>query len=245
MHTGIPAKVVQKQVLTQNDNSQILQLFIEPETPFPYQAGDYLTLGFEPPADEEAAKDFSRFKPFSIANAPKAGVPLELHIRLPQPALDPWMEALTQLNLGDTVWINGPFKQYRLDKNLDTYTPIILVAGGTGFSPMKALLEQLLTQKAQNPISLYWGAKKPQELYLHDWMEQTAKQRANLHYIPVISEKESANEGGMRQGLVHQAVLEEHPSLAHARVYLCGPWEMVNKAKEDFINAGLPENAFN
>lgn len=245
MQTGIPAKIVQKQALTQNDDSQILQLFIEPEKPFPYQAGDYLTLGFEPPAEEEAAKDFSRFKPFSIANAPKAGMPFELHIRLPKPAQDAWMEALSQLNLGDAVWINGPFKQYRLDEKLDAHTPIVLVAGGTGFSPMKALLEELIAQNAQNPISLYWGAKQPQELYLNDWVEQMAKQHSNLHYIPVISESGPAKESKMRHGLVHQAVLEDHPSLAHTRIYLCGPWEMVNKAKEDFINAGLPEKAFN
>ena len=233
----IPAKVINNTPLTDD----IIQLQIEPQAPFDYQAGDYLTLGFEQ-GDESAAKDFHRFKPLSIANAPEENTPLELHIRLNQKddADQAWMQQIAQLKAGDTVWINGPFEQYRLDDNLNQ--PVILIAGGTGFSPMKALLQQLLADSVQVPIYFYWGAKTADEFYQLDWLQNQAQQHPNLQVIPVLSESDAST---MRHGLVHQAVLKDFPDLSDKRVYLCGPWPMVQAAKEAFQQAGLPESQFN
>jgi len=232
-----PTKVLQKTALT----PEIILLKLEPESSFNYQAGDYLTLGFEP-GDEEAVKDFHRFKPFSIANAPKDNTPIELHIRLNQntDADQVWIDKIKALQLGDKVWINGPFQQFRLEKNLEH--PIILVAGGTGFAPMKSLLEQLLEQNFTQPIDLYWGAKTESELYLKDWISNLAAQTPNLSYHPILSEQKHPD---YRQGWVHQAVLQDFPDLSDKIVYVCGPWPMQQAAKADFLQANLKETHFN
>ncbi len=236
----IPAEVLDKTSLT----PEIIQLSLQPESAFPFQAGDYLTLGFEQ-GDEAMAKDFHRFKPLSIANAPHQTTdkqPLELHIRLNQSedADKAWMDQVSHLQPNDTVWIHGPFQQFRLDETLNQ--PVILVAGGTGFSPMKALLEQLLNQGFQHPIDFYWGAKTADELYLNNWIEPLAAQHPNLTYHPILSAEEKPS---YRQGLVHQAVLQDFPDLSGKKVYICGPWAMQKTAKADFLQAGLKEADFN
>ena len=236
----IPAEVIRHTALT----PEIHQLWLQPEAEFPFNAGDYLTLGFEA-GDEKAAKDFHRFKPLSIANAPdttQQKQPLELHIRLNknQDADQAWMDKVAQLQPGDHVWIDGPFAQYHLAPDLKQ--PVILIAGGTGFSPMKALLEQLIKQGDTQPIDFYWGAKTADELYLHDWITDQAAQQANLTYHPVLSNEQKT---GYAHGLVHKVVLQDFPNLSGKKVYICGPWVMQEAAKNDFLQAGLAASDFN
>lgn len=201
----------------------ILQLFLEPKSVFSHQAGDYVMLGFE---REET-------KPFSIANAPLPNGLIELHIRNQEDS--PWMQRLFNVQAGDTLWIDGPKPQLKLQHETELN---LYIAGGTGIAPIKALLEQRLLQGLKQPTKVYWGARHADELYIHNVMQSLAKQNPLLEYIPVISESDAAWTGAT--GLVHQYALNQHPELSHATVYLCGAWPMVQTAQTDFTAAGLP-----
>ncbi len=218
-----PLKVVQSNHLTQ----QIIQLLLQPEKPIKYQAGDYLMLGF----------DTNDLKPFSIAAAPREDGLLECHIRTQ--ADSPWMQKLCTVKAGDHLVMQGPKPQMQLKSSCN---PVIFVAGGTGFAPMKALLDELLRQEASQPIEFYWGARTPDELYANQIMLDLSAKHENLNYIPVISDDTHDWEG--KAGFVHQQVLKDHPEMNKFLVYLCGPWDMVQTAKQDFFAAGLAENHF-
>lgn len=208
------------------------QLILKPTQPFRYQAGDYIMLGFE--EDD--------MKPFSIASSPRNDGHIELHIRKHED--NAWNQRLFSLEAGDEVLVEGPKPQYKLDELLcETGKPILFVAGGTGFAPMKALLDELLASGCENTIHFYWGSRHKEDLYMRNQMIALAKHTPNLNYIEVLSEPSESDTG--LTGLVHKVVLEQHPSLADFRVYLCGPWPMVQAAKDDFAAAGLPEAQFN
>ncbi|MBN2647826.1 MAG: oxidoreductase [Thiotrichales bacterium] len=212
------AYLVHKQNLT----SDILLLLLKPQQPIAYHAGQYILLGFEAEA----------LKPFSIAAAPRTDGLIECHIRDHEHS--PWMQKLFALPNGESLLFEGPKEQMRL---ADNHRPVIFVAGGTGFAPMKALLEELLRHQAAMPIDFYWGARTPADLYMHQQMIALSQKHANLNYVPVISEQTEHWNGA--QGLVHQQVLREHPNLAAYQVYLCGPWAMQQTAKTDFTAAGM------
>jgi CDP-4-dehydro-6-deoxyglucose reductase len=211
-------KVTKTQLLTHD----IMLLEIKSSLPFQYQAGDYLMLGFN-----EGEK-----KPYSIASSPRGDGLIELHIR--NQADTPFMAELFKVEVGQQLQIDGPNKQYQLDKNLTTYpNDIILIGGGTGFAPMKSLLDELLAQKFSNKIYFYWGATKPEFFYMHEQMLALEKKHQNLVYNEVLN------------GDVHQQVIADFESLATSRIYLCGPWDMVSSAKKDFLKVGLLEKNYN
>lgn len=206
---------------------QILQLLLQPEMPIRYQAGDYLMLGFEE----------QDLKPFSIAAAPREDGLLECHIR--NQADSEWMQKLFSVSAGDQLVMHGPKPQMQIQ---GCKQPMIFVAGGTGFAPMKALLEELLRQNCTQPMQFYWGARSSADLYMHQQMLELANHYEHLSYIPVISDDCSHWQGAT--GLVHQQVLAEHNDLSPFMVYLCGPWAMNQTAKQAFIDAGLSPEHF-
>lgn len=209
---------------------EIIQLWVKSDDDFSYSAGQYVMLGLE--EDD--------LKPFSIANAPQENGLLEFHIRR-MPDND-WMDALFDVKAFDTLYVDGPKDQYQLDEaTLNSSNSILLVAGGTGFAPMKALLDSLLVLNTNKIIEFYWGARQASDLYAHDTLLKLCQTHHQLNYIPVVSDGDFSG----RQGVVHQAVLSDHPDLSAARVYLCGPWPMQEAAKADFLAAGLPQDCFN
>ncbi|MEA3405519.1 MAG: NAD(P)H-flavin reductase [Pseudomonadota bacterium] len=211
-------KVVHIEHLT----TDIIQLLMKPDFPITYSAGQYIMLGF----------DTQDLKPFSIAAAPREDGLIECHIR--KQADSDWMTKLFAISVGDTLVMQGPKDQMSIQP---AHNPILFVAGGTGFAPMKALLDELLRQNVEVPMHFYWGARHTDELYMHDVMQDLERQHANLLYIPVISEEDSTWQGST--GLVHKQVLKDYPSLEHKTVYMCGPWPMMEAAKADFAEAGL------
>lgn len=211
-------KVVHIEHLT----TDIIQLLMKPDFPISYSAGQYIMLGF----------DTEDLKPFSIAAAPREDGLIECHIR--KQADNEWMTKLFTISVGDTLVMQGPKDQMSVQP---AHNPILFVAGGTGFAPMKALLDELLRQKVEVPIHFYWGARHADELYMHDVMQDLERQHANLIYVPVISEEDATWQG--LTGLVHKQVLKDYPSLQHKTVYMCGPWPMMETAKADFAAAGL------
>lgn len=207
-----------------------LSLLLKPDNDFPHHSGQYIQLGLTP----------DDLKPFSIASAPREDGQIECHIR--RYAQDDWMSQLFPLKPGDRVFVSGPHDQYLLPHNLPEDQPIIFVAGGTGYAPMKALLQEALRRELKNPIHFYWGAKNPVELYEDEAMQALAKAHG-IRYITVLSEAEDTAQG--LTGWVHLQVLKDLPDLSGRRVFLCGPWGMQETAKQDFLAAGLAESDFN
>ena len=200
---------------------------------FSYHAGQYV---------EFILRDGSR-RSYSMANAPhNLGTPpaLELHIRH-MPGGKFTDQVFGSLKEKDIVRMEGPFGSFFLREESDK--PIILLASGTGFAPIKALIERMQQQGITRPTSLYWGCRSQADLYLLEWADQAAAQMPHLSFHPVLSEPEAGWSG--RTGFVHQAVMADWPSLKGHQVYACGAPVMVDSAQRDFTaQCGLPAEEF-
>ncbi|MEN9889976.1 MAG: hypothetical protein RLY78_271, partial [Pseudomonadota bacterium] len=186
---------------------------------------------------------------YSMAVAPAhLGTPaaIELHIRhMPGGLFTD--QVFGKLKEKDILRLEGPFGSFYLrDEEADRQRPIVLLASGTGFAPIKALIEHMRAQGiVHRPTTLYWGARRPADLYLHEWAEQAAAELPWLRYVPVLSEVTAEDGWPGRTGFVHRAVLADLPDLSAHEVYACGVPIMVESARRDFVSqAGLPEEAF-
>jgi CDP-4-dehydro-6-deoxyglucose reductase len=174
---------------------------------------------------------------YSVANAPTAGSQFELHVRhVPGGAFS---EALFgSLREGALLQIEGPLGRFLYQAGSE---PVIFIAGGTGFAPIKAMLAQALREDSPRALHLYWGARDAAGLYeaalLRDWAERHA--RLSVH--TVLSEPRAAP-GPHRAGWVHEAVLADHPSLAPYAIYAAGPPAMIDAIQRSFPAQGaLPQ----
>ncbi|MGA1167841.1 MAG: CDP-6-deoxy-delta-3,4-glucoseen reductase, partial [Burkholderiaceae bacterium] len=137
----------------------------------------------------------------------------------------------------------GPYGSFFLREDSDA--PMVWVASGTGFAPIKALLEHMMFRDIKRPTTLYWGGRRPHDLYLHDWVEQTVAQLPHVRYIPVVSDATAEDAWQGRTGFVHRAVMEDFADLSGYQVYACGAPIVVDSARHDFLQqCGLPEEAF-
>lgn len=214
----------------------ILKLQLPAAERFQFLAGQYL---------EFLLKDGQR-RAYSIANAPEQEGPLELHIRhLPGGLFTDFVfGAVTPaLKEKDILRFEGPLGSFFLRE--DSKKPIIFLAAGTGFAPIKSIIEQMQIKKIERPIHLYWGGRRPNDLYMNALCESWAKEIANFKYIPVISDALAEDHWKGRTGFVHQAVIDDHPNLKDFQVYACGAPAMVNAARNDFAaKCQLPEEEF-
>ena len=119
------------------------------------------------------------------------------------------------------------------------------MASGTGIAPIKAIFEQLISTNFSKKVQLYWGVRKPKDLYINDLIESWASQLNDFNYVPVISEAEIEDKWNGRTGFVHKAVIEDFPNLKDHKIYACGAPVMINSALEDFVNlCNLPKENF-
>jgi CDP-4-dehydro-6-deoxyglucose reductase, E3 len=213
----------------------ILQLQLPANDVLQYHAGQYV---------EFILRDGAR-RSYSMANAPhtqteKPGI--ELHLRhLPGGKFTD--HVFGAMKEKDILRVEGPFGSFFLRE--DTDKPMILLASGTGFAPIKAIIEHMQFKNSQRHAVLYWGCRSKADLYLHDWALAAAEQMPNLQYIPVLSEPKIEDAWSGRTGFVHQAVMHDHPNLMQHQVYACGVPIMVESAKRDFVmKAGLPDDEF-
>ena len=217
-------------------------------------APDVIALSLKLPANERLLflagqyidfllKD-GRRRGFSLANAPHDDVLLQVHVRLiPGGLFTP--QVFGSLKERDILRINGPYGNCFLRE--DSNKPIILVAGGTGFAPIKSIVEHALHHASERPMVLYWGARTLAGLYLSELPKQWAANNRQVSYVPVLSEPlpEDGWDGSQqRRGLVHQAVLEDYDDLSGYQVYACGAPEMIAAARRDFLARGLPPDEF-
>lgn len=177
---------------------------------------------------------------FSLASPPHADDLLELHIRY-VPGGNFTDHVFHKMKVKDILRIEGPLGSFFLRE--DSAKPIILLAGGTGFAPLKGLVEHALHIGIQRPMQLYWGAKNRAGLYLNALAETWAAENG-IAYTPVLSEPAADDQWTGRTGLVHEAVLADHPDLSAYQVYACGAPVMCEAALKDFTAQGLPKDEF-
>jgi CDP-4-dehydro-6-deoxyglucose reductase, E3 len=219
-----------------SDDVMRVMLQLPAGDPLQYHAGQYM---------EFILRDGAR-RSYSMANAPhtilQGGAPMvELHIRhMPGGKFTDMV--FSTLKEKDILRAEGPFGSFYLRETSEK--PIILLASGTGFAPIKALLEHMAHKDIARPSALYWGGRRPSDLYMNDWVLQQCAKMPHLRYIPVVSNALPEDNWQGRTGFVHQAVLQDHPDLSGHEVYACGAPVVIESAKRDYRSAGLPEEAF-
>lgn len=181
-----------------------------------------------------------RKRSFSLANAPEDDSFLELHIRhVPGGAFTD--HVFNTMKPKEIMRINGPLGSFFLR---DSDKPIIFLAGGTGFAPIKSILEHAFHHGLERQMVLYWGAKARADLYQAELPEQWRRSHDNFSFVPVLSEAGPEDGWQGRTGFVHQAILADFTDLSGYQVYACGAPPMVDAARKDFMARGLPEDEF-
>lgn len=176
---------------------------------------------------------------FSIANAPHTGSNLELHIRhVPGGVFSG--HVFTKMKEKDLLRFRGPLGTFFLRDESDR--PAILIAGGTGFAPIKAILEHAFAKGVKRPLHLYWGVRARRDLYMPELPAAWAQEHANFRYTAVLSEPLPEDRWGGRTGFVHEAVLQDYPELGQYEVYASGPPAMIDAIKQTFKEHGLADD---
>jgi CDP-4-dehydro-6-deoxyglucose reductase, E3 len=217
---------------------------------------DVMIVRFKLPANERLAfragqymefimKDGKR-RSFSMANAPHDDALIELHIRhtLGGMFTDRLFGVTTPIKVRDVLRFEGPHGSFFLRE--ESEKPIVFVASGTGFAPIKAIIEHMIYTGNKRKAVLYWGGRRPRDLYLdHLAKSWAAKYPEQFRYVPVISDALDQDSWSGRRGFVHRAVMEDFADLSQHQVYACGAPIVVDSARADFISKCLlPENEF-
>jgi NAD(P)H-flavin reductase/ferredoxin len=208
----------------------ILQLRFPAGVRAKFRAGQYLRVIM---ADGDSRN-------FSMANPPQESDGAELHIR--HVPLGRFSESvLASLATGDQLDLEIPYGEFFLRE--DGAKPIVLVATGTGFAPIKAIVEDMIRRRIRRPTTLYWGARGAADIYMPATVAKWSTLTDWLKIASVLSEPAPDWQG--RRGLVHCAVLEDLPDLSLHQVYACGNPLMIDAARRDFVRiGGLPEHQF-
>jgi CDP-4-dehydro-6-deoxyglucose reductase len=185
-------------------------------------------------------KDGKR-RSFSMANAPHDDTFLQLHIRRsPNGAFSEYV--FTQMKERAILRVEGPLGSFFLREESDK--PIILLAGGTGFAPIKAIVEHAIHKRITRPMVLYWGVRTLADLYLPRLPGEWQEAHPDFTFIPVLSEPAAGDQWQGRTGLVHEAVLQDFSDLSGYCVYACGGPAMIEAAQRTFLAQGLPQDEF-
>jgi CDP-4-dehydro-6-deoxyglucose reductase, E3 len=186
-------------------------------------------------------KDGSR-RSFSMANAPHDDEFVQLHVRhVPGGAFTD--HVFKTMKERDILRLEGPFGTFFLRE--ESAKPIVFVASGTGFAPIKAVIDAALRKGSARPMTLYWGARRPRDLYLDALPARWAAEHPRFKYVPVVSDALAEDRWTGRAGFVHRAVMEDLPDLSGVQVYACGVPIMIDSARRDFTGkCGLPESEF-
>jgi len=226
----LPSRVAKLDKVT--DDVMIVSLQLPANERLQYRAGQYI---------EFILRDNKR-RSYSMANAPHLSEQITLHIRhLPGGTFTD--HVFNTMKERDILRFEGPLGTFFLREDSDK--PMVLLASGTGFAPIKAVIEQAIHSKTERPMVLYWGGRRPKDLYMHALCEEWARTLPNFQYIPVISDALPEDQWHGRTGFVHRAVMEDLSDLSNHQVYACGAPVMVDSAKKDFVEkCALPEEEF-
>lgn len=220
----LPVRVMEKTLLASNVMKLVLRLPKAQRLQF--LAGQYLDILL--PEGKRRA--------FSIASEPRLEDELELHVRHVEGGdFTGWV--FDELREKDILRLEGPLGTFFV-RHDQPGRPMIMMGGGTGFAPLKSMIEDLLSLGDTRPIHLFWGARTAEELYLEALPRCWAEQHAHIRYSSAVSDEPA---GAPRyHGFVHDAVLEQYPDLSGHDVYMSGPPAMIDTAKSAFLQSGLP-----
>lgn len=172
---------------------------------------------------------------FSIASPPASGRDIELHVRHGEDNPSS-LRVMELLRCRPQVDLRLPLGDCTLDR--EPHLPLLFVAGSTGYAQVRALVGHALAQGWPLPLQVYWGARCREDLYLLDELLGWQREHRNLRVVPVLSS--GVADAGLRQGLVHEAVLADAPDFSHLLVYACGSPAMVYATLDAFCAQGLP-----
>ncbi len=200
----------------------VYKVILIPEQKVDFLAGQY--LNFVMSEDDK--------RPFSIASGPQSE-----HIELQIGAFgaDSYpMQVIERLKSTDTVQIEMPFGQAHLRS--ESERPLLLMAGGTGFSYVKSMLEDLVEHKSHRHIMIFWGLREPSACYELEQTQALVKQLPHANFIPVVETADATWQ--YQTGLVHEVVMQDIVSLEPYDIYLAGRFDMIGKVRTDFIEHG-------
>lgn len=231
----IPIKTLPCRVesLTKVHDVAVLKLKIPVSERLQFLAGQYIDI---------LMRD-GKARSFSLANPPHDDSALELHIRhMPGGSFSDYV--FSQMKEKEILRFKGPLGSFFLQE--ESTKPIILLASGTGFAPIKAIIEHALHVGIRRPMTLYWGARRPADLYMDELPQKWVAEHGDFFsYVPVVSDALPEDGWTGRTGLVHQAVLDDFADLSGHEVYACGAPVVVEAAHTHFIaERQLPKDAF-
>jgi CDP-4-dehydro-6-deoxyglucose reductase len=226
----LPSRVAKIEKMA--DDVVVISLQLPASERLQYRAGQFI---------EFILKDGVR-RSYSMANAPHLDEHITLHIRhLPGGIFTD--HVFNNMKEREILRFEGPLGTFFLRE--DSNKPMVLLASGTGFAPIKAIVEQAVHDKSNRPMTLYWGGRRPKDLYMHALCEEWARTIPHFTYVPVISNAAEEDNWQGRTGFVHQAVLDDLSDLSNHQVYACGAPIMVDTAKADFtVLRKLPAEEF-
>ncbi len=181
---------------------------------------------------------------YSIATAPTVAgiVDMELHIRHTPGGLFT-DRVFGSLKEREILRFEGPLGTFYLRE--ESAKPIVFVAGGTGFAPIKSIIEYAFSRKIERPMTLYWGCRSRRDLYMADLPQRWAAEHPGFRYVPVLSDPVAEDRWTGRTGFVHRAVMEDLPDLSGHQVYACGAPAMIEAARRDFAaRCKMPDEEF-
>ncbi len=220
----LPARVLEKTQLSENVVRLVLRLPAGQRLQF--LAGQYI----------DVLLSGGKRRAFSIASCPSLENEIELHIRHVEGG-DFTGFVFEELKERDILRIEGPQGNFFIRNDLE-HRPMILMGGGTGFAPLKSMIENLLEQGDRREIHMYWGAQTFEELYLDDLAADWAARHEHIHYRRAISNPEAPVDDAF-MGFVHEAVVADFPDLSGFDVYMSGPPAMIDAARNAFADCGL------
>ena len=225
----IPCRVQKLEKIS--DDVALLSLKLPASERMQFMAGQYIDI---------LLKDGKR-RSFSLANAPHDDETLQLHIR--HVAGGTFSEyVFSQMQEKAILRFEGPLGTFFLRE--DSEKPIIFLATGTGFAPIKSIVEHALHSNTQRTLTLYWGARHLPDIYMYDLPLEWQKAHPNFKFVPVLSQPNAADNWTGRVGHVQDCVLQDHADVSGVQVYACGSPSMVEAAHKKLVAAGLPNDDF-
>lgn len=223
-----PARVIEKSLLA--PNVVRLRLRLPASQRLQFLAGQYV----------DAILAGGKRRAFSIASSPVKEDEIELHIRhVDGGGFTGWV--FNELKERDILRLEGPLGTFFV-RNDQTDRPMIMMGGGTGFAPLKAMIEDLIEHGDKRPVQLYWGARSSDELYLDALPRHWENEFEHIRYRSAISEPGQEIADGAFAGFVHEAVIDDYPDLSGYDIYMSGPPAMIESAKKAFAEAGVKED---
>ncbi len=223
----MPARVIEKTLVAAD--VMRLRIRLPSAQRLQFLAGQYLEI---------LLPDGKR-RAFSIASPPQSEDEIELHIRhVEGGGFTGWV--FDKLNERDILRLEAPLGNFFI-RNDNTQRPLILMGGGTGFAPLKSMIEDLLAHGDQRPLHLFWGARWRSDLYLHAQAVQWARQYEHIQYSTALIEPGDNDPEGVFYGFVHQAVLQHYTDLSGFDIYMSGPPGMVDAGRKAFLEKSAEE----